>query len=178
MMNIEEYYATKYDKYQQTLEKHNHVMLRAVSVTDDILREQLQEEYLRIADELVTYETEYKSIEPSYTKFLAALLLIEFDTFYANNFVDTQLSDILLTQGLDLSAVCKELRMRPIVSLNQKRELCLLMNATNGYLRVIDYQGYTAEIIGKSTNDKEYIVRCRGFSSLGMSNTCVILKEY
>jgi hypothetical protein len=173
-----EQYELKQMKYTKLMDKHNQLLTRVISVTDEVLREQLQDEYLQIADELATCENEYKSMESQYSKYLGQLLMSEFAEFYANNFIDSTLSDILIDQGLNLLTITKQLRMRTIDNLTQKRELCLLLNTIRAHIRIIDYCNSTYDIIGKQDNSKEYIVRCRGFNGIeGYNvdvNNCVV----
>lgn len=163
---FEQEYCKEYDNYSKLLELHNQTLLRVISVTDFALRETLQDEYVIICEKLATSESKYKSMEPEYIKLLSADLLKEFTEFYERQFVSDSLQNILNNQGVDLLVLANKLRMRPITNLEQKRELCILLNDLHRQLKIVDYQGMQIDIIGKYKDPNPLIVRCRGFSTL------------
>ena len=72
--------------------------------------------------------------------------------------------------------------MRPITSLEQKRELCILMNEMHIQLKLIDYEGKPVDVIGKPANSgttngsttnsgttKQIVIRCKGIASVSES---------
>ena len=176
-INMNEYEDAR-NKYQSLIESHNQTMLRAISVTDNTLREILQGECLDLQEKLMISEKICESLEFKYIKVLGDIMLRDFIDFYTYHFQLDTLYNILKMQGIDLQSITNKLRMRPINCLNQKRELSILMNELHRQLKIVDYQGIVIDILGKYTDESPLIVRCKGFVGLKYSLLdCISLKS-
>ncbi len=167
-------YDTEYNNYQTILEQHNQLIVRIISVTDETLREMLREEYDEVAQRLSIAEATCKNLEPAYVKYISNELLSEFMNFYNRQFVPDTLENIFKSQGFNLSEYVKNNRMRPIYTLDQKRELTILLNDLHRQLKIIDYQGSNYDTIGKYKDENPFIVRCRGFANVNIDVSCIV----
>lgn len=184
-MSIREEYEVAYTKYTKLLDEHNKALIQAISVSDDVSKEIFQEAYLDVQSKLQIAEVYYKSLEPEMLKEIANELFTEHLQFYSTQFVECSLEQAFYNNGLDLSDLVKQYRMRPITSLQQKRELCLLLNEMKIQAVLIDYEGKIIDTIGKYTfldslmghsvenmmggvgkSPKKIIIRCKGIASV------------
>ena len=164
-MSIKEEYELAYTKYSKLLEEHNTALIQAISVSDEVSKEIFQEAYLDVQSKLQIAEAHYKSLEPQLLAEIADELFAEYLSFYANQFIECSIEHAFLTNNLDLQGLTKKYRMRPITSLEQKRELCILMNEIHIQLKLIDYEGRLIDMIGKFTNN-QIVIRCKGIASV------------
>lgn len=166
-MNIKEEYELAYTNYSKLFEAHTTALIQAISVSDEVSKEIFQEVYLDVESKLQMAEANYKSLEPQLLAVIADELFAEYLNFYANQFIECSIEDAFLTNNLDLQGLTKKYRMRPITSLEQKRELCILMNEMRIQLKLIDYEGRLVDTIGKFTGDgKQIVIRCKGIASV------------
>jgi len=166
-MSVEEEYELAYTKYSKLLDEHNTTLIQAISVSDEVSKEIFQEAYLDVQNKLQIAEAYYKSLEPQLLAEIADGLFAEYLSFYASQFIECSIEDAFLTNNLDLQELTKKYRMRPITSLKQKRELCILMNEMRIQLKLIDYEGKLVDTIGKSTDgDNQIVIRCKGIASV------------
>lgn len=144
------------DKYTST---HNDLLVRSVSVTDEVLREQCQAEYLECCERIAETESLLKQAEKLYLAELTEMWFSEFLAFYATHHKPSTLADSFAKHNFDITAHTTKLRMRPIVDLKQKREIYTLLNSIDRQLRIVDYQGVEIETWGKSTDLNPLVIR-------------------
>ena len=155
-----------HNTYNNTIKRQNDLLIKIVSVTDEVLKQQLQEEYLCILAELNKINLNRIVLEREYLSSFTASLFLEFTEFYNNHFEPTTLFDTLMHNGIDLLALEKKYKWRPIRSIQQKRELCLLMNDLKRQIKIVDYCSNTIDVIGKYIDPAPIIVRVAGFTSI------------
>lgn len=129
-------------------EEMNNLIFRIAGISDVELKSIVQEEYLHLEETINNKKEELKKlILPSLIKDIYK----DFITFYTRQFriVDT-LAEALVGQ-LDLLDLCKKLRIRPITTLHQRRELVLLLKEINAKLLVLDYESNIIDTIGLNT---------------------------
>ena len=125
---------------QSTLqEKLNKILVDIVSVTDDIRREQLQEEYVEIEAALI--------VEKEFTELQS----------YQSLYKTCSLSEALeQSNNINVSEICKNYKLRPLTTLDNTRLLAPFLSACNATLVIKDMEGMVVDKIGKG--DKEYTV--------------------
>ena len=70
--------------------------------------------------------------------------------FYEKQFIPADIiTCIEKTNNIDLHSIIKKMRIRPPADLTQRKELCVLLDAINRQLIVLDYEGVIIETIGK-----------------------------
>lgn len=181
-MSIKEEYDLAYAKYTKLLEEHNNELIQVISVSDEVSKEIFRESYLEVQNKLQMAEAYYKSLESQFLAEIVDELFLEYLSFYASQFVECSVEQAFLTNNLDLQELTKKYRMRPITSLEQKRELCILMNEMHIQLKLIDYEGKPVDVIGKPANSgttngsttnsgttKQIVIRCKGIASVSES---------
>ncbi len=136
--------------YKTTELKQNEVIVRIVSVTDFITKQQLQEEYEMINNQLNSISNELENLKKSYITQISVDMLDDMCLFYKTQFEEVSLVGSLKAQGIDLLAVEKKNRLKPIRDISQKRELCMLASILNAQIKIIDCQGQCIDYIGKS----------------------------
>lgn len=168
-MPIREEYNLAYAKYTKLLEEHNAALIQAISVSDEVSKEIFHEAYMEVRDKLQLAEVNYKSLEPRFIKEIADEIFVEYMEFYSKQFVECSIEHSFAIQGYNLTELTSHYRMRPIHSLQQKRELCMLANELKIQIQLIDYVGATIETIGKFVSDspdKKIIIRCVGVAAV------------
>jgi hypothetical protein len=142
------YYRSKLDDYKRQTEKHNSALVRCISVSDPVLREITKAEYQRIAEELQQSECILKESENAVLSAIADNIEHELEE---RLFIKSDLIKECQIAGLDLKLEAQKYRMRPIYNLEQKRELCLLLNEVGLQIHIIDISGKRRSIIGKQS---------------------------
>ena len=86
--------------------------------------------------------------------------------FYEKQFIRADMiTCIEKTNNVDLRSIIKKMRIRAPVDLTQRKELCILLDAINKQLIVLDYEGVIIDTIGKeATTIKIY---CNCFTRFG-----------
>jgi hypothetical protein len=151
-----------YTNHNKLTHRHNDLLLRVINVTDDVLQEQLREEYLTLEEKLKISELELSEFKKIYMAEYIKDWALEVEKFYEYHFVESSLANELARQGLNIDLETKKLRMRPIGSLRQSRELCMLLNTLNKKIIVLNYLGNVVETIGKGCDVLK--IHCRGIS--------------
>lgn len=129
-------------------EEMNNLIFRIAGISDIEIKSIVQEEYLHLEETINGKKEELKGlILPAIIKDMYK----DFITFYTKQFriVDT-LAEALVNQ-IDLLELCNVLRLRPIVTLHQRRELVLLLKEINAKLIVLDYESNVVDTIGLNT---------------------------
>lgn len=139
--------------------KHEQVLTRIVGVTDDTLLSSLQEDCKLIENEMNIVVAKRKEQEEKWLVLFAREWFAEFKQFYENRHFECSLDEALLLQNFDIKKECIKLRMREISSLSQKRELCILMNALNKQIKIIDFECAIIDYIGKNSNSGVLIIK-------------------
>jgi hypothetical protein len=149
-------------------EDHNNLLMRIVGVTDDVLREQLGEEYVIISDKLNTQQALVTSTEAEYIAMLTLEWWSEYIDFYQRQGKqDSLLRCIEKTNHLENSSLVEELKMyrlREPTSLKHKRELCIVANTLNKKIKVMGL-GDTDEIDTIGKGDDEWLLYTDRFGS-------------
>ena len=151
-------------KYQNAIKEQNELLIKIVSVTGAVVKQQLQEEYMCMLDKLDDIAIEKQYAEAEYFKISTADWLAEFTAFYAYHFEETNLVTALLKQGIDLSILEKKYKLRPIKCISQKRELCMLMNEIKRQIKIVDYCNTPIDTIGKHEDKYPIIIQVAGFA--------------
>jgi hypothetical protein len=133
--------------YIDVYNKHNDLLIRIVGVTDDILREQLQDEYLMYHKTISDTELQVKEAYKKYIRHVSNEWLDELRAMYLCGLEETNFMEVM--KCINLEAECKRLRFRPITSFDQRRELVLLLNELDFSIKVIDLESIVIENIGK-----------------------------
>lgn len=172
---MEEEIATLTAEHKQKTENRNDLLVRIISVTDDILRDQLREEYLACETELAELGRLIENKSIAYTNHMAKFVLEEMIQFYENQFIACELSEIFSLHNL--SDEFKRLRMRPICNLSQRRELCLFLNEIKRQIVLCDYENIPFEKIGKIDDPNPIKINCRGFSKIQTTTMVCLLRK-
>jgi hypothetical protein len=140
--------AESIENYKKVLEMHNNILIRIVGVTDDVLREQLQEEYGQYHERL---ELAGIAVKVNYIKYIKVLSLDWLEELRAMYLTGTKLVDLteaLQSNGIDIVAVCSRMRFRLINSINQRRELTMFLNNLDLQINIVDLESISIDHIG------------------------------
>ena len=176
MKDVEKEYCHVVERYNNKVQEQNNLLIKIVSVTDYIVKQQLQEEYAGISEELDNIEVYKKELEPKYIKYISDALLDDFTKFYSRNFKEISLIEAFATYNINLVDLEKKYKLRPIRNLNQKRELCLLMNDIKRQIKIVDYCNTTIDIIGKYDDANPIIIITEGFANISATNKIISLQ--
>lgn len=169
-MNVKLNYESSYDRYERLLNEHNTSLIQTISVSDEVSKEIFLEDYLRIQNELQIAEANVKSLEKSFLHEMGNELFSEYLNFYARQYINCSIYEAFNRNNVDLLELLNKYKMRPIQSLTQKRELCLLMNEIKRHIELIDYEGNIIDTIGKYIEKPaSIIIRCRGIKNIAES---------
>jgi hypothetical protein len=157
-------------QYQNKLAKLNddlnNLMSRIAGVTDDVLKEQLSEDFINLDTQISMTKIMIEDTTNQYTSLLFERHTAEHRSFYADQFVNTDIITCLeKTNNVEIRNSIKKLRLRPPATLKQKRELCLIANAFNVTIHLVDYEGLYLDYIGKGSNI--WLLYCNIFSRFG-----------
>lgn len=132
--------------------KLNRILVDIVSVTDDVRREQLQEEYFEIQTQLLE-EKEVTSLD-----------------FYRSRYRVTSLVEALdSTNGIDVSEICGKYKLRPLTTLENTRTLVAFLSAVDVTLVIRDMEGVLVDTIGRGTREYVLYVYCLSRTRLDMT---------
>jgi hypothetical protein len=158
-------------------EKLNKILVDIVSVTDEVRREQLQDEYFEVEAALIELSTKEKEVRDKQE----GLLIKENELdIYKNLYKETSLVEALENiNNINVSEICKKFKLRPLTNLENTRTLIPFLSAVNATLVIKDMEDVLVDSIGKG--EKEYTVNifCLSKNKLDM-RTCVrfdIIKE-
>ena len=136
-------------------QKINKILVDIVSVTDEIRREQLQDEYFELEAQLI-HEKELSSID-------------SYKTLYKK----CSLSDSLdHTNNINVSDICKSFKLRPLTTLDNTRTLVPFLSALNATLLIKDMEETLVDTIGKGTVEYTVYIYCLSKYKIDME-TCV-----
>jgi seryl-tRNA synthetase len=161
--NLENKYNELEKQRESAEQQHAEILVKIVSVTNDVVKQQLQEEYKMIIEKLNNITNEYKLLRKEYLSNMRTIMLGDLEFFYSCQFKKSSLLDVMKAQNIDLIELEKKYKLRPIRFLRQKRELCLLLNILNKYIKIVDYQGVYIDQIGK-TADSCITIRLNTFA--------------
>lgn len=136
-------------------QKINKILVDIVSVTDEIRREQLQDEYFELEAQLI-HEQELTLIE-SYKTFYKRCSLSE--ALYKNN-------------NINVSEICKSYKLRALTTLDNTRTLVPFLAALNATLVIKDMEEIVVDTIGKGSIQYNVYVHCLSKYKLHM-DTCI-----
>ena len=132
--------------------KLNRILVDIVSVTDDVRREQLQEEYFEIQSQLLE-EKELTSLD-----------------FYRRRYRVTSLVEALeVTNGIDVAEICNKYKLRPLTTLENTRTLVSFLSAVDATLVIRDMEGVLVDTVGRGSREYNLYVYCLSRSRLDMT---------
>lgn len=132
--------------------KLNRILVDIVSVTDDVRREQLQEEYFEIQSQLLE-EKELTSLD-----------------FYRRRYRVTSLVEALeVMNGIDVAEICNKYKLRPLTTLENTRTLVAFLSALDATLVIRDMEGVLVDTVGRGTVVYNLYVYCLSRSRLDMT---------
>ncbi len=137
--------------------KLNKILVDIVSVTDDVRREQLQEEYFELEAQLLE-EKELTSLD-----------------FYRRRYRVTSLIEaISSSNGINVSEMCYKYKLRPLTSLENTRTLTPFLSAMDATLVIKDMEGVLVDTIGRGKVVYNISIFCLSRNKLDMT-PCVAL---
>lgn len=145
------YYEQQYDEIN---EQHNTLLCRLVGVSDDILREQLTEEYQLLLAKLNEIAEIKKTLEQQYLDSLTSEWVTENKQLHANKYIeDTLIVCIELNNNINLQRRLRDMRLRIPASLESKRELFQIAKEFNKKIKVLDFQGNEINSFGSGSEE-------------------------
>lgn len=151
-MSLSEQYDVNVQKHKKIQDEHDSLLVRTISVTDDVLREQLREEYLGASEQLALSEVELNFLETQIRNELLNALVIDFKEFYIEQFKIVDFVTAINTiNNIDMGTIASKNRLRLPTSLKQQRELSIFANALNYKFVIMDYEGFVVDEIGKGS---------------------------
>jgi len=151
--------------HTQKCRDRDELIVRIACLTDEQLLEQLREEFVMYEEEIADLAQKIEAESAKHVEEMAKNVLDEWESFYSAQYVDATLMDIFAKY--QLTEVFSKLRMRPIYSLTQRRELCLFLNEIKRQIVLCDYENISFETIGKYPDAAPIVINCRGFSKIG-----------
>jgi hypothetical protein len=137
--------------------KLNRILVDIVSVTDDVRRQQLQEEYFEVETQLLE-EKELTCLD-----------------FYRRRYRVTSLTEALdYTNGINVSEICKKYKLRPLTTLENTRTLAAFLSAVEATLVIKDMEGVLVDTIGRGTIVYNICIFCLSRNKLDMT-PCVAI---
>lgn len=138
-------------------DKLNRILVDIVSVTDEIRREQLQDEYFEVEAQLLE-EKESANRKGYMSRYRKCSLVEALDS----------------TNGIDTSEICNKYKLRPLTSLENTRTLAPFLSCMDARLVIRDMEGVIVDTIGRGTVVYSVYVYCLSGKDVDMS-TCVPL---
>jgi hypothetical protein len=135
--------------------KLNRILVDIVSVTDDVRREQLQDEYFEVEAQILE-EKESINRNDYMSKYKKCSLIEALD----------------YTNGIDVVEICNKYKLRPLTTLENTRTLAPFLSATDSQLVIRDMEGVVVDKIGRGTVMYTVYVYCLLKKELDMT-TCV-----
>lgn len=135
-------------KMEKLTEEYNQLLIKLVSVTDIVLKEQLKEEHDILEKSLVD-----AIAECTHAKLLD--LVDEHTAKYKSMVMDASLLDSLVYSDTKKKVVIDtgNMRLRMPESLLDRRILCVLCDALSYTIHIHDLEGYVVDTIGKGSID-------------------------
>lgn len=137
------------------------IYVRQVCVTDPLLSEQLQQEYLEYEEKITALKRSIREEEHRLMLLWSDRCLKEILAQYSRQYPPSTLADELEKQ-MSYSVTLQFLRMRPP---RDRRAICNFMTAVKRHLILSDYAGVQVDIIGKQQGEPLY-VRFAGLISM------------
>jgi hypothetical protein len=138
-------------------DKLNRILVDIVSVTDDVRRQQLQDEYFEVETQLLE-EKELTSLD-----------------FYRRRYRVTSLTEALdATNSIGVSEICKKYKLRPLTTLENTRTLTAFLSAMDATLVIKDMEGVLVDSIGRGKVLYNISIFCLSRNKLDMT-PCVAL---
>jgi hypothetical protein len=129
----------------------NRILVDIVSVTDEVRREQLQDEYFEVEAQLLE-EKETTSLDN-----------------YRRSYKTTSLTEALeVTNGIDVSGMCNKYKLRPLTSLENTRSLVAFLSAVDATLVIRDIEGVVVDTIGRGSREYSITIFCISKTKLDM----------
>jgi hypothetical protein len=126
----------------------NRILVDIVSVTDEVRREQLQDEYFEVE----------------------AQLLEEKECNYKKRYKTTSLTEALnITNGIDVGEICNKYKLRPLTTLENTRTLVPFLSAIDGALVIRDIDGIVVDTIGRGKVVYNICIFCVSKNKLDMT---------
>lgn len=147
-------------------EQHANLLCRLVGVSDDVLREQLREEYLAVENQIAETTAIIDSLDKQSIAELSKNIFDDMRDFYVHQFKPTEsiIEAIDITNQIDLHAIAQQYRIRLPTGITDRRTLCLLTNILNRQIRLVDYEGILIDTIGKEYPNEPLIIYIMCFS--------------
>lgn len=133
-------------------DKLNRILVDIVSVTDEVRREQLQDEYFEVEAQLIE-ERESTSLDN-----------------YKKRYKTTSLTEALnTTNGIDVGEMCNKYKLRPLTTLENTRALVPFLSAVDGTLVIRDMDGIVVDRIGRGSREYNICIFCLSRNKLDMT---------
>lgn len=147
-------------------EQHANLLCRLVGVSDDILREQLREEYIAVENSIAETTAKIESLDKQAINELSKNIFDDMRDFYVHQFraVDSIIEAINVTNQVDLSLIAQQHRVRLPTSISDRRTLCLLTTVLNRQIKLLDYEGILIDTIGREYSNAPLIIYIMCFS--------------
>lgn len=147
------------DKLNILCEKKNELIIRIAGVTDEILMEQLREEYQMLDEKIQRAE------QAAWNELFVAMC-DDIREFYACQFKPESniIQALEITNNVKLEDICQRSRIRAPKSMLDRRQLCILADALKKKIVVRDIEGYTLDTIGVWPENLSLHINC--FSSI------------
>jgi hypothetical protein len=169
---------------QQLNENYNNILVRIVSVSDNVVREQLKEEHDMIHDMIQHADNELTQIRFKYMAYehKKQYLCLITPTDFANSLYD------IYNNVVDIGKMSKINRVRQPCSLNDRRKLIIFCRVLNAVILVKDIEGIVIDYIGdikkmniSNNNPVVYVVYVNFFSLFSdydrYSTTCQTIQS-
>lgn len=152
-MSLSEEYEIIEQQHKKIQDEHDSLLVRTISVTNDVLREQLRDEYITASEKLAISDVKLNFLETQIRNELFSEMVVDFKEFYIRQFEITDLINVVnKINKIDMATLAEKNRLRLPTSLKQQRELAIFANALNYKFVILDYEGFVADEIGKGTN--------------------------
>jgi hypothetical protein len=144
-------------------EKYKNLIIRISGVTDDVLKEQLQEECVMLEERIQIEASKIQATvdaikQVEIQKFEEFLLTFVSDhkEFYRTQFIkeeDLVLALEITNNKRNLSNMFKQNRLRAPTKLSQRKELLYIANTLNWFITVCDMESLPVDTIGVKKDD-------------------------
>jgi hypothetical protein len=138
-------------------DKLNRILVDIVSVTDDVRRQQLQDEYFEVETQLLE-EKDSENRKRYMSRYRKCSLLEALDS----------------TNGIDTFEICNRYKLRPLTTLENTRTLAPFLSCMEARLVIRDIEGNIVDMIGRGTIVYTVYVYSLSGKEVDMS-TCVPL---
>lgn len=164
------------EKKKALIVKFNNVMVRMVTVSDDVLRETLHDEYEMLEVQLIEMEKEIVMFRRIEIVSLITEMKKEMEEFYTSMFVDSDIIDALsATNRIDICKMLIDKRLRRPKTLNDRRELHIMCEMLGYRIILKDYECKIIDTIGRK--EKTLILYCGCFEKIDLNTRCIVYKK-